>query len=125
MLDASAVIAWLKDEPGAANVQAQLDAGTAIISSINLAEVLTRFEDFGQAARAVWNNLQASGLRAHPYDDAQAVASAELRALTRSIGLSLGDRACLALGVQLGQPVYTADRAWATLNLSVPIILIR
>ena len=64
-------------------------------------------------------------LRVVAFDEPQARAAARLRFLTRHIGLSLGDRACLALGDRLGCPVVTADRVWASLDVGVAIVVIR
>lgn len=125
VLDASAVLAWLKAEPGAEQVQAALDRGDAVISAVNLAEVLSRFQDAGHDPRAVAQDLEVSGLRTLAFGPAGAVDSAGLRGVTRAAGLSLGDRACLALGQALGRPVLTADRAWATLGLPGEVTVIR
>ena len=124
MLDASALIAWLRNEPGADVVQRALDAGS-VINAVNLAEVLTRFHDIGVAGTEVLGDLQLAGVTTLSYGEDDAQQTADLRAATRSGGLSLGDRACLALAIRLGQPALTADRAWAPLNVGAQVELIR
>lgn len=129
VLDASALLAYLHEEPGAMAVEEALAAG-AIMSAVNYAEVLSRLSDAGEDALATHHRLQEQGLIgglldivASTLDDA--ITMAQLRALTRSHGLSLGDRACLATALRLGRPVLTADRTWTTLNVGAAIRLIR
>ena len=124
MLDASALIAWLRNEPGADVVQRALDAGS-VINAVNLAEVLTRFHDIGVAGTEVLGDLHLAGVTTLSYGEDDAQQTADLRAATRSGGLSLGDRACLALAIRLGRPALTADRAWAPLNVGAQVELIR
>jgi PIN domain nuclease of toxin-antitoxin system len=129
VLDASALIAYLRGEPGAALVQASLAVG-AYISTINYAEVLSRLSDVGEDAEVADRRLSHQGLigglvQVVSLTEDDAVTIAALRARTRPAGLSLGDRACLATGLRLGTPVLTADRTWATLSLGVTIQTIR
>ena len=129
VLDASALLALLQDEPGAERVvDLSSDAG-AYVSAVNWAETLTKLVDAGQDAGEVVETLFREGLFSSievlPFDAALALEAARLRPLTRSFGLSLGDRACLALGVHHDLPVVTADRAWANLSLKIPVHLIR
>jgi len=103
---------------------------TVAMSVVNWAEVLTKLADLGQDPVEVRSRMFKEGifekdLLLWPLDEAMAVEIAKLRAKTRSSGLSLGDRACIALGQHLRLPVLTADRAWKTLRLGVPIQLIR
>lgn len=122
VLDASAVLAAIHGEPGAAVVEPRLDG--AKLSTVNLAEVAQRLND-------QWpDDLVVSVLSGLPcdvvaFDEAFALRTGLLRRLTRARGLSLGDRACLALAEQLGLPVLTADRAWADLDVGVEVVLIR
>lgn len=97
----------------------------ASISTVNLAEVLARLQDFGTPESEAESAVARLDLRVVPFDEAQARQAAHLRPQTRGAGLSLGDRACLALGLRLGCPVVTADRAWATVDVGVEIVLIR
>lgn len=129
VLDASAMLAYLRDESGADAVSDALDAGAAI-GAANWAEVLTKLAELGEdpdaaAARLAKAGVLGSLLSVHPLDEAAARRIARLRASTRAAGLSLGDRACLALGKALGLPVLTADRAWARLKLGVTVRMIR
>jgi PIN domain nuclease of toxin-antitoxin system len=110
VLDASAVLAFLHREPGADSVAAVLPG--AIIGSVNAAEVLAKLSDSGlrsDRAEAIFDALE---LRVEPLTDSQARRSALFRPLTRRRGLSLGDRACLALAAELGVSALTTDRAW-------------
>ena len=110
VLDASAVLALLFEEPGAEVVRAQLRTG--VIGAANLAEVLAKLSDHGLPAVEAARAVTILGLEVAPMTEAQAGRSAELRLMTRAVGLSLGDRACLALAAELGAPALTADRGW-------------
>lgn len=121
--DASAVIALLVGEPFTHFIPERLPR--ASISTVNLAEVLARLQDFGTPESEAESAVARLDLRVVPFDEAQARQAAHLRPQTRAAGLSLGDRACLALGLRLGCPVITADRAWATVDVGVEIVLIR
>jgi PIN domain nuclease of toxin-antitoxin system len=111
VLDASAVLVYLQREPGYEKVQDALARGAAL-STVNLAEVCAKLVDrnlpWGEIGRG-WEGL---GLNVVPFTDQDAPESALLYPKARRPGLSLGDRACLALGVRLGLPVLSADRAW-------------
>ncbi len=129
VLDASALLAWLHLEPGALAVRAALD-NTAAMSVVNWAEVLTKLADLGQDPVEVRSRMFKEGifekdLLLWPLDEAMAVEVAKLRGKTRSRGLSLGDRACIALGQHLRLPILTSDRGWKTLHFGVQIQLIR
>ena len=122
VLDASAVLAAIHGEAGGATVEPRLNGGK--LSTVNLAEVAQRLND-------QWpDDLVISVLSELPcdvidFDQALALRTGLLRRVTRKRGLSLGDRACLALAERLGLPVLTADRAWADLDLGVEVVLIR
>jgi ribonuclease VapC len=116
VLDASALMAALNGEPGGDNVQEVMTTG-AVISAVNFAEVVTKLVERGLDLEAVHAALDVIPLEVVPFDEEQAYRAGLLRAATRRAGLSLGDRACLALAAQLGLPAMTADRAWATLSL--------
>ena len=129
VLDASALLAYLQDERGADVVQEALVQGAAI-STVNWAEVLYKLAQHGQDPDTVVEHLSALGLlhnaiQFYPLDAAHALIIAKLVLPTRSIGLSLGDRACLALAWSLGLPAFTADRDWMSLSLDIPVTLIR
>jgi ribonuclease VapC len=121
--DASAILAALKSEPFVKIAPERLVR--ASISAVNLSEVLTKLAADGL------NEIQADAavtsldLRVFPFDRLQAGVAARLWAGTRRAGLSLGDRACLALGTTLGCAVVTADRAWTRVDVGIEIVLIR
>ena len=97
----------------------------ASISAVNLSEVLARLQEIGMPESEVAIAVARLNLRVVAFDEPQAHATARLRSVTRHACLSLGDRACLALGYRLGCPVVTADRAWASLDVGVEIVVIR
>ena len=123
VLDASAVLAKLLSEPGADVVSAAL--GSASISAINYAEVVTSLIEHGMPPREARDALEWFGCEVVEADKHRAILAGELHAVTRRIGVSLGDRFCLALGRELGVPVLTTDRRWKTLDLDVEVTLIR
>lgn len=123
ILDASAVLAAFNQEPGAEFVASLF--GRAGVSTVNLAEVLSRLSDLGSDPLDAMKRLERAGLAVIPFDESQAVAAGSLRTQTRRLGLSLGDRACLAAAMALDVPVVTADRAWRELNVTVEIVVIR
>jgi ribonuclease VapC len=129
VLDASALLAYVRDEAGAEVVDQALEEG-ATVSAVNWAEVLSKIAERGQAPEDTIRALADAGilgesLLVHPLDEAQAVEIARLRPLTREAGLSLADRACLALATTLDSPALTADGAWAELDVGLRIGLIR
>lgn len=113
VLDASAVLTLLFDEPGAEVVRTCLQAG--VIGAANLAEVLAKLSDRGLPAPEAARAVAILGLEVAPMTEGQARCSAGMRPATRAAGLSLGDRACLALAAELGAPALTADRGWAAI----------
>lgn len=129
VLDASALLALVNDEPGASRVE-ELLAQPAAISAVNYAEALARIagdDDTAAelAARFEQDGLVGDVLRVESVTAADAPVIAALRSKTRHLGLSLADRACLALGLRLHVPVVTADRAWAELDVELTIDVIR
>jgi ribonuclease VapC len=122
-LDASALLAFLFREPGHQAVAGLLSGG--LVSTVNLSEVLDRFARDGHATAPVLARLRGTGLTMVPFDNDQARRAAELLPLTRPLGLSLGDRACLALGMTHRAAVYTADAAWKKLDLGLSIHVLR
>lgn len=123
VLDATAVLALLNDEPGAGTVASLLPH--AIISTVNLAEVVSKLAEAGMPEGTIKTVLGELGLMVIPFDEDVALRTGLLRPATSDYGLSLGDRACLALGQHLRRPVLTADRMWKTLKLGVEIQMIR
>jgi ribonuclease VapC len=129
VLDASALLAYLREEPGA-DIVADTIADGAIMSAVNLAEVLSRSADRGAdpaklVARLTEGGLLDGAITVEPFTAADAIDTARLRPLTRGAGLSLGDRACLALARRLDNPAVTADTAWQGIPHGVELHQIR
>jgi ribonuclease VapC len=129
VLDASALLAYLRDEPGASAV-ADAVAGGVSISTVNLGEVFSRVADRGADPADVAREMTDRGLldgaiTVEEFTSADAVEVGRLRPLTREHGLSLGDRACLALARRLALPAVTADTAWSKLDLKLDLRQIR
>ena len=124
VLDASAILALINGEPGSDKLTPRLLAG-AVCSTVNLAEVQTKLVSKGWSPEEAWDDATSPIREAIFFTDAHAKIAGSLVALTQSLGLSLGDRACLALGISLKAPVYTAEKSWGKLKLGVRIHLIR
>ncbi|HEY6465902.1 MAG TPA: type II toxin-antitoxin system VapC family toxin [Candidatus Acidoferrales bacterium] len=126
MLDTSALMAILNEEPGAETVTERLESlDTFAMSTANASEAYGMLLGRGIGSAEAWEAVTASIPLIEPFDEEQAKIAGQLLPRTRSLGLSLGDRACLALAMVLEAPVYTADRAWKALKLGVPIHVIR
>lgn len=123
VLDASALLCLLNGEPGSERVLEALP--TAVIGAANLAEVVSKLRERGLSVEEVEEVLGGLPLDVRPLTAAQAYAIGHLRPTTRNLGLSLGDRACLALAAELGMPALTADQVWAGLDIGVAVELIR
>lgn len=123
VVDASAVLAVVFEERGRDSVAGALPG--ASISAVNLAEVMTKMLDRGLEPEQIDRQLKALSLAVAAFDRNLAMQAALLRKATRHKGLSLGDRACLALAMREGLPVMTADTAWSDLDLPVEVVLIR
>lgn len=124
VLDASAVLAILNREAGADKLTPQL-LSDATISTVNLAEVLSKLVGRGLDPDDAWDAATGPVHETEPFSREQARIAGDLVAQTRLLGLSLGDRACLALGIALGAPVYTADQSWKGLRLGIRVHHIR
>jgi ribonuclease VapC len=123
VLDASALLAFLFREPGHERVASVI--GDCCISTVNLSEVVGRFARDGHDAREVARRVIASGIELVPFMENHACLAAALLPRTLAHGLSLGDRACLALAIDRGTKAMTADRAWDSVDVPVPIVQIR
>lgn len=123
VLDASAVLVLLNRETGHEAVAALLPK--ACMSAVNLAEAASVLAKAGETPPRILAIFQSLFLEIAPFDEDQAFEVGRLRPLTMAKGLSLGDRACLALGATRSLPVWTADRGWAELQLGIDIRLVR
>jgi PIN domain nuclease of toxin-antitoxin system len=123
VLDASALLAMINGEPGSETVAAAL--GEAAISAVNLTEVVTKMIDIGIPEDDAWNEAIDLVPRVLAFGSELSRRAARLRISTRTLGLSLGDRACLALAQHLRLPALTTDQAWRSLSIGVEIRLIR
>lgn len=124
VLDASAILAVINREPGAEKLSPALLA-RAVGSAVNLAEVQTKLVTRGWTSEEAWEDATSPIREILPFDEEQARMAGNLVAQTRPLGLSLGDRACLALGMDLKAPVYTADGTWKKVKVGVRVHVIR
>lgn len=123
VVDASAVLAVLLDEPQSERVRPFLSQ--AAIGAVNLSEVVAKLQERGMPDEAIDRALAHLDLGVVPFDAAQAMAAGKLRARTRALGLSLGDRACLALAMARDAPAVTTDRGWTAMDVGVEVIVAR
>jgi ribonuclease VapC len=119
VLDASAVLAWILREPGAERVRRLMQTGDCLISSVNAAEVVTRLADGTRPEASLREVIDHIEAKCVPFEAIHATEAGLLRPSTRYLGLSLGDRACLALARLTHATVITADRPW--LQLAEPL----
>jgi PIN domain nuclease of toxin-antitoxin system len=124
VLDASAILAVINNEPGAEKLTPDVLAH-AVVSSVNLAEVQTKLVSRGWTSEQAWEDATSPVREVVPFDEEQARMAGDLVIQTRHLGLSLGDRACVALGTVLKVPVYTAEKIWKKLKVTVRIHVIR
>lgn len=123
VLDASALLAWLRAEPGADVVTPYL--ATASVSAVNVSEVHHKLTQYGVDADRTISRLRTLGMRVEPVGLEDALGVARLWPATRAAGLSLGDRCCLALAARLALPAVTADAAWSGLDLGIRVVTVR
>jgi PIN domain nuclease of toxin-antitoxin system len=123
VLDTSALLAFVNGEPGGAAVADLI--GDAVVSTVNLAEAVTKLMDRGSSLVAARGALAMADYEVAEFDRGQAETTGALVVKTRHKGLSLGDRACLALALRENAPAVTADRAWSDLDLAVAIHIFR
>lgn len=124
VLDASAILAFVLGEDGTATAKEAIDGGS-VVSAVNHSEVVSKLiESIGDEV-ALEDALGFLTYEIVDFDADLAVRTARLRPLTRTLGLSLGDRACLALALREDLPVVTADRQWSHVDLGLDIRLAR
>ena len=126
-LDASALLAVTKGEKGAETVMELIEANDCVISSVNMAEVATRMLDLGLPLNELKRALGLFNMDVIDFNEEQAVTCAELRPLTKSADLSLGDRACLGLAKLMDGTAVTSDRPWMAIAeaVGVKVLIIR
>ena len=124
VLDASVLLAILHQEPGADQLTPEA-LSESVISSVNLSEVQSKLVSRGVNADSAWEASLSIVREVMPFRHEHARLAGDLVAQTRSLGLALGDRACLALGILLKAPVYTADSSWTKLKIGIRIYTIR
>ena len=123
VLDASALLAYLQQEPGGQAVKQVIDQ--AVVSTVNWAEVVGKARAAQVDTNGLLIELEALGLALLPFSARQAELAGGLVEMTRPFRLSLGDRACIAVAIERRERVYTADRVWSSLRLDVPIETVR
>lgn len=123
VLDASAILAVILNEPGQERVTGF--EGRAHVSTVNMAEVRSRLHDVGMLRPEIDHHVAMLDVNEIAFSSQHAASAGELRRNTRQAGLSLGDRACLALAMALAAPAMTADRNWANVDVPVTVEVIR
>ncbi|MCU0886163.1 MAG: type II toxin-antitoxin system VapC family toxin [Beijerinckiaceae bacterium] len=116
VFDASAILALLRNEPGAEIVAQHI--GRGLVSAVNLQEVIKGLLRRGASLDAAIAMLDALHLDVRPHGREDAIAAANLYPATREFGSGLGDRTCMALAIAEGLPVLTVDREWAKINIA-------
>jgi PIN domain nuclease of toxin-antitoxin system len=124
VLDASAILAYLQEERGAENLTKDI-LDHAVVGTVNLAEVQSKLVKKGRDPEEAWEEILSLVNGEEPFTSEHAKTAGSLIAQTEKLGLSLGDRACLALAIALKAPVYTTEQLWRGLKLGVPIHVIR
>ncbi len=127
VMDASALLALARGERGADVVQEYLDSAQCVISSVNLAEVGSKLVDLGLPQSELSRALKQFNIDVIDFGFELSVQTSALRDKTKAQGLSLGDRACLALALQFDAPAVTSDSVWQRLDtdLKIKVLLIR
>jgi PIN domain nuclease of toxin-antitoxin system len=124
VLDASAILAMIFQEPGAEQLTEEI-LDNAVASTVNLAEVQTKLVKKGYDPEVAWEDALLLETPPEPFTADQAKMAGSLIATTEKYGLSLGDRSCLALAIALNAPVYTTEQVWKNLKVGIPIHVIR
>ena len=124
VFDASAILAVLQHERGAETLTVEMRKN-AVVSAVNLAEVQSKLVKKGHDPEKAWEDALSTMTEVEPFTGEHARIAGDLISTTEKYGLSLGDRACLALAIALKAPVYTTEQAWRNLQVGVPIHVIR
>jgi PIN domain nuclease of toxin-antitoxin system len=124
VLDASAMLAYIQEERGAENLTKEI-LDHAVASTVNLAEVQSKLVKKGRNPDEAWEEILSLVNAEEPFTSDHARIAGDLITTTEKYGLSLGDRACLALAIALSAPVYTTEQLWNNLKVGVPIHVIR
>ncbi|HEX5141553.1 MAG TPA: type II toxin-antitoxin system VapC family toxin [Dehalococcoidia bacterium] len=124
VLDSSAYLALILVEPGHEFVRDAVAQGAGV-SSVNLAEVVSRLRDLDYSLAMVEERLLEFAVPVLPFSQEHGKTAGSLRSATRHLGLSLVDRACLAVAAELDVPAITADRLWVELDIGVQVVLCR
>jgi len=124
VLDASAILAIIFHERGAEKLTDEI-LDYAVASTVNLAEVQSKLVKKGYIPEEAWGDALELVTAVEPFTSEQARIAGDLIAKTEKLGLSLGDRSCLALAIALKAPVYTTEQLWKNLKVGVPIHVIR
>jgi PIN domain nuclease of toxin-antitoxin system len=123
VLDASALLAFIRREPGAEKVAKVLPR--SCISAVNLAETLGKMVEHGKPLEESAYQIERLRIAVFPFDEQQARVAASFWKPTREVGMSLGDRACLTLALNLSLPAFTTEDAWTKCDLGVEVVKIR
>jgi PIN domain nuclease of toxin-antitoxin system len=123
VLDTSALLAFVNGEPGGEAVAELI--GDAVVSTVNFAEAVTKLVDRGSSLAVARDALAMADYDVADFDREQAETTGALIVRTRPKGLSLGDRACLALALRENAPAVTADRSWSDIDLGVDVRIFR
>lgn len=125
VLDASVLLAYLFEEVGYERIETVLESSSGIVSSVNYAEVVGKLVDKQMPRAAIQMAMDNLELECYPLSETQAFLAGELRQVSKKFGLSLGDRVCIALGIDQTLPVMTADQAWVKVAVDCEIQLLR
>lgn len=123
VVDSSAVLALLNQENGSEEISQFI--GNAAISTVNLSEVVAKLAEASIPEEDISQILSSLSLEVVLFSEEQALKAGMLRPSTKSKGLSLGDRDCLAIGISLNLPILTTDRLWSSLSLEVEVRVLR
>ena len=123
VFDSSVVIAILKQEPGCSTAESSIS--DALISTVNMSEVATYLARNSVPKDTIQEVLASFPIQVVPFEESLAIQTGCLYSSCKHLGLSLGDRACLALALSRKMPVLTADRVWSKLDLGISIQVLR